>query len=409
MVSISSSPVADSSLPSRAGARARVGARAVVVLLALLAAPLLASPLGRLRDPLALVLVLPPMAASLDALGWSETAAVAIRRVRRPLARVAVAYAVWLITSALLTLDVAAVAAGSVGLRVAGTHESERDAQIGAGVVGSNVGSLLFPFSNLTNLVLLAGTGIGFGAYVRAALWPQLATAVAAGVVLLWRARRRLARPGARPGQDDGRATAPASTIALEPHARLGGLIVVAGSVAAIAAGFAGGDIAAVLAVTASIVAAITVHGGSATSGRLVRSIPLAGVGVILAAAALGGPMATLAGILPMPGPTTPSPLALTSVALVGGLLSAGLNNLPAAAFGAVWLRTADPALVLAYLIGTNVLALVTPHGSLATLLCRSAATREGHALGRGPYVAAAWRFALAGSLAALAALVTLG
>lgn len=402
-------PVADRSLPSRAAARLGPRASAVAVSLALLASPLVASPLGRLRDPLALVIVLPPLAASLDALGWSGVAAAAIRRARRPLARVLAAYGIWLVTSALLTLDVAAVAAGSVGPRVAGTREPERDAQIGAGIVGSNVGSLLFPFSNLTNLVLLAGAGIGFGAYVRAALWPQLATAAAAGVVLLWRVRRRLAASGTGAGHDDSRGTATVATAALDARAGLAGLVVVAGSITAITAGFAGGDIAAVLAVTASIVAAIAVDGGRIAPVRLARSIPLAGIAVMLAAAALGGPMTALAAVLPTPGATAPSPMALAGVALVGGLLSAGLNNLPAAAFGAVWLRTADPALVVAYLIGTNVLALVTPHGSLATLLCRSAAARDGHAMGPRPYVAAAWRFALAGSLAALAALVALG
>lgn len=374
-------------------------ARASLVALSLTGALLVAAPLGRLRDPLVLVLVLPPLAASLEALGWSRLAARQIRRITDPLVRVVAAYGLWLATSALLTLDVAAVAAASVGLAVGGARRAERDAQLGAAIVGSNVGSLLFPFSNLTNLVLLAGAGIGFGAYVDAALVPQIATAATVGVVLAWRSRRRLAEPE-RPDQSDRSPTAAEDELrSIDPPARLAGAIVLAGSVAAVAVGFAGGDIAAVFVLTAALVAGLAAGAGRATPRRLLRSVPLLGVAVIVLAVVLGGPMAALATRLPAPARLGTAPLDFALVALVGGLLAAGFNNLPAAAFGAVWLHGASPALVVAYLIGTNVLALVTPHGSLATVLCRSVAERAGHAVPHGPYLRAAWWFGLAGSV----------
>ena len=57
-------------------------------------------------------------------------------------------------------------------------------------------------------------------------------------------------------------------------------------------------------------------------------------------------------------------------VALVaGGVLSASVNNLPAAAVGAVWLVGSPVSIVVAFLIGMNVAALATPHGSAATML----------------------------------------
>ena len=391
------------------GANARAASRpaaAGLVALGLLASLPLSAPLGRLRDPLVLVLVLPPLAVALESLGWGQVAGRRIRAIERPILRVLGAYGLWLATSALLTLDVAAVAAASVGLTVGGRRAGERDAQLGAAIVGANVGSLLFPFSNLTNLVLLAGAGISFRAYVGAAALPQLATAVAAGAVLFWRGRRRLRAPDA--AQDAGAQRAgPAPS--LGAPARLAGVIVLGGSAAAVATGFAGGDIAAAFAVTAALVAALAVGSGHATGRQLASSIPALGIGVILAAALLGGPMAGAAAQLPVAARLQPSPAVLTVTALLGGVLAAAMNNLPAAAFGAVWLRGAPPPLVIAYLVGTNVLALITPHGSLATVLSRSVAARAGHPIPHGPYLRSAWRFALAGSLAALAALAIFG
>lgn len=418
---------------ANAAARAHRGRQVAgaAVGLALLASLVLAAPLGRLRDPLVLVLVLPPLAAALDALGWSRMAATGLRKVRSPLARAMGAYAVWLATSALLTLDVAAVAAASVGLSVGGRRSAERDVQLGAAIVGANVGSLLFPFSNLTNLVLLVGAGISFRAYVETALWPQLATALGAGAVLLWRSRRRLAaEPATQPMADTPRRAAagapgetaiPGTALALAPDvedaspspsgraAGLAGAIVLVGAALAVLAGFRGADIAAVFAVTAALVAALAVGDGQIGARALARSIPVAGVVVILGAALLGGPMAALAAHLPAPALATPTIPVLVAVALVGGGLAALANNLPAAAFGAVWLVGARPELVVAYLVGTNVLALLTPHGSLATLLSRAVAARGGHELPRGPYLRTAWRFALVGAAAALAALALLG
>jgi hypothetical protein len=77
----------------------------------LILTPLLAAPLGRLSSPLAMLVVLPPLALSLEALGWRDQLAAQLTRIRSPLPRLVVTYAAWLVTSATLTLDVAAVAA----------------------------------------------------------------------------------------------------------------------------------------------------------------------------------------------------------------------------------------------------------------------------------------------------------
>ena len=126
----------------------------------MLAAPIVSAPLNRLSSPFALLIVLPPLALALDAYGWSAQLAAPLRRLDPARVRLLGTYAVWLATSALLTLDVAAVAAASVGIGVAGRRADERRWQLGSAILGANVGSLLLPFSNLTNLILVSATGI---------------------------------------------------------------------------------------------------------------------------------------------------------------------------------------------------------------------------------------------------------
>ena len=107
-------------------------------------AVLAGSPLGRLADPFSLLVVLPPLALALAALGIRDAIVRPIRRLATPQRRLVAAYGTWLATSAVLTLDVAAVASGSVGMLVA-REPGERRWQLGAAVLGSNLGSLLFP------------------------------------------------------------------------------------------------------------------------------------------------------------------------------------------------------------------------------------------------------------------------
>jgi Na+/H+ antiporter NhaD/arsenite permease-like protein len=90
---------------------------------------------------------------------------------------------------------------------------------------------------------------------------------------------------------------------------------------------------------------------------------------------------------------------------VVGGGLAALVNNLPAAAFGAVWLVGAQPATVVAYLLGTNVVALASPHGSVATMLARAVGHRHGVGTPTTRYLRTAWAYAAAGAVAGLLAL----
>lgn len=165
--------------------------RAVQPALLIAVAGVATRPFGPLAGTMLLVLTLPPLAASLDRLGWAGIVADRLRRARlSTTAELLTAYLVWLAVSAILTLDVAAVIAVPVGLRLAGEEDEQSGRNhLGAAILGSNIGSLLFPFSNLTNLIVVSATGISFGAYLAAAWLPQLAAAFGVGFLLLFRTR----------------------------------------------------------------------------------------------------------------------------------------------------------------------------------------------------------------------------
>jgi arsenical pump membrane protein len=368
----------------------------------LIVAPFLAAPLGRLSSPFALLVTLPPLALALEAFGWRDRLAGRLASIRRPLARLLTTYAVWLLSSALLTLDVAAVAAASVGIGVAGDHDEERRWQLGAAILGANVGSLLLPFSNLTNLVLVSATGIGLGAYVGLAVWPQLAAALAVGLLLAVRARLYIADHASDGESHQEVATGAGSSRTSGDAAGIAGGVAVVGALAAVAVGLAGGDMAVPFALSAGLLAGVAVATGRLDVRALIRSVPLVGLTIIGIAVAARGPIELAAGLLARPDASIGG---LLLALAVGGVLATVANNLPAAAFGAIWLARAHPASIIAFLIGTNVAALATPHGSVATILARAVGGRHGVEISARAYLGSAWRYASAGAIAGILAL----
>jgi Na+/H+ antiporter NhaD/arsenite permease-like protein len=59
----------------------------------------------------------------------------------------------------------------------------------------------------------------------------------------------------------------------------------------------------------------------------------------------------------------------------------------------------------VAFLIGTNVAALATPHGSVATILARAVGGRHGVVTPARAYLGSAWRYASIGAIAGILAL----
>jgi hypothetical protein len=155
-------------------------------------------------------------------------------------------------------------------------------------------------------------------------------------------------------------------------------------------------------AASAGLLAGVAVATGRLKVGALMGSVPLAGLAIVGVAAAGSGPIGAAAGLLGRPDASLSG---LLLALAVGSALAAVANNLPAAAFGAVWLARAHPASIIAYLIGTNVAALASPHGSVATILARAVGGRHGVGTPAGAYLGSAWRYAAAGSIAGILAL----
>jgi Na+/H+ antiporter NhaD/arsenite permease-like protein len=385
----------------RIGLGASVGAALVLVAIAGHAF------LGRLGDPFALLVVLPPLAIGLAAFGFRDVLAIRVAAIPSPEVRLVGAYGLWLVTSAFLTLDVAAVASGSVAMAV-GRDREERRWQLGAAVLGSNVGSLLFPFSNLTNLVLVAGSGIGLGAYLAASIPAQVAAAVGCGALLLVRfADARDAEDDLVPAADDPpiRYLPARHDVARteDRSATFAAGIAAAVAVTAVVAGFTGGSMVWPFVAGGAILAAWAVGSGRVEPRRFVEAAPVVPLAVVVVAGLAAGPIAGVAGLLPKPHVV--DPVTLFAVMVAGGALAASIDHLPAAAFGAVWLGGAPVPVIVAWLVGTNVAALVTPHGSVATLLARAAAQRHEPTSRVGDYLGSAWRYAVVASVAAVASL----
>jgi arsenical pump membrane protein len=362
--------------------------------------------LGRLDDPFALLIVLPPLALALTAFGLRDLLARRIAAIPTGERRLAASYALWVATSAILTLDVAAVAAGSVAMAI-GRDRGERRWQLGAAVLGSNIGSLLFPFSNLTNLVLVAASGMTLLTYLEVAVPAQVAAAVVGGMLLIGRfLADQASGTDAAPADDDPPiryAPTPATTRNRDRDSTLAACLAAAAAVVAVTSGLTGGSMVWPFVAGAAILVAWSVGSGRLEPGAVLDVTPWRPLLVIVVAAIASGPIASAAGALPRPHGA--DPLTLAAVMLAGGALAATINNLPAAAFGAAWIGGGGPAIVVAWLIGTNFAALVTPHGSVATLLARAAARRHGATPTVRDYLGSAWRYAAATSVAAVACL----
>jgi len=372
--------------------------------LALGTAPWWCGPIGRLSSPLALLIVLPPLAGALEAFGWRDALAAVFQAIGSSTRRIGAAYTVWIVTSAVLTLDVAAVAAASVGLSVAGEGTEEERWQLGGAVLGANVGSLLFPFSNLTNLLLVAAAGMAFATYVSLAVLPQIAAAVAVGVLLVVRADRAMGRRIHDPPAPDRRSRALDANPAHRTRgAAIAAGVAVTGASAAVVAGVIGADMAVPFAVSSGMLVFAAVTTNRIAARAAVKSIPLAGVAVIVVAALAGPLISDLAGVLPQPG----SDIGGAGLAFAtGAVLALAVNNLPAAALGAIWLAAAPSEAIVAFLIGTNIAVVATPHGSVATMLAHGVGRRHGVIIEASTYLRSAWRYGAVGAGAALVALM---
>ncbi|MGI8678897.1 MAG: SLC13 family permease [Jatrophihabitans sp.] len=242
----------------------------------------------------------------------------------------------------------------------------------------ANSGSLLLPVSNLTNLLAFTASGLSFGRFTGLMVLPWVLVCVVEYLGLRIFFRRDL-----RTGD-----VAPAGEL---PSAPRYALVVLAVTVALFVLTSAA-DIAPAWAALTGCVALLVpvVRRREMQSRRLVTAASLGFCVFVLALAVIvdGVTRHGLKDALQHVVPSSTSFLALLGLAAVAGVLANVVNNLPAT-LALVPLVHAQPAWVLAVLIGVNIGPNATYPGSLATLLWRrllpasdKPSAREFHLLG---------------------------
>lgn len=242
----------------------------------------------------------------------------------------------------------------------------------------ANTGSLLLPISNLTNLLFADSFHLSFTAFAVRTIGPQLVALVITYALLRWQFRREL------PESFDNDALAkPASVV---PHR--GYFIVCFVVLAFVLVGY----FLVPLIDVEPYVIAFAGAGALALTGALTRRVRFGAIrelawgvfpfviGLFIAVRGLEnlGIVAAAHGWLDDMKPGTPGKL--LAVAGATGLASNLMNNLPAALLArSVLLGShAHAGSVLAALIGADIGPMITPFGSLATMLVLALASRAG-------------------------------
>lgn len=258
------------------------------------------------------------------------------------------------VTTILLSIDTTAVLLTPVGIALARSLALDAIPFAFAALWLSNTASLLLPVSNLTNLLAVHGGDIGVGAFVGHTIRPQLAVLAATGLVLA-----ALFGRGLR-----GRYTLPDNPPREDPWLLGASACAVLAVTGAIAAGLPAW-LGALAGLVILIVAVQSRRPGTVRLAGVARMVPWRAIALALALFVVVG---WLAALLTGPGGAW-SGARLSPAQLVGaGALSANLvNNLPA--YLLLEPLVGDPRGLVGLLVGVNAGALLTPWGSLATIL----------------------------------------
>lgn len=300
----------------------------------------------------------------------------------RPARLLALVFVTASVVTALLSLDATVVLLTPTVFATAAALRLRSTPHVYACTHLANSASLLLPISNLTNLLALAATGLGFAHFAGLMVLPWLATITVEYIVFRFYFAADLRAPG--DGSRADRATALAAPAATGDAGRADRPVVAVIVVALTLIGFgvAGlfGVAPAWVAATGALVLAVhalrTRRVGPAAIARATNPafcLFVLALGVVVRGVidhGLGG----LVGRLLPHGVGLPQLLLTAAIAAV---LANLVNNLPAVLVLLPAAAAGGPALVLAVLIGVNVGPNLTYVGSLATLLWRRTLTRH--------------------------------
>ena len=321
--------------------------------------------------------------------GFFDWAAIRCARIAKGNARALYrnAFVLGAIVTAILSLDTTAVILTPVMLAVVKRLKLPAAPYIVLCAFVANVGSLLLPISNLTNILFADAFHLTFAAFAARMIAPQLVALVTTYAVLRWHFRRQL--PNCF---DGGSLPEPASVVPSRAYFVVCVTVLVVVLIGYFLApllgiepyvfAFAGSGVLA-------IVGAATGRVRIRAAGELSWSVFPFVVGLFVAVQGLenlgivGASSVWLAHMRPG------SPEKLLAAAGATAFASNIMNNLPAALIArSVLLGShAHTGTVLAALVGTDVGSMVTPFGSLATMLVFALARREGEEVRTGEFV----------------------
>lgn len=314
------------------------------------------------------VLLIGRLAEAAGVFKWLGGVLAGRSRQRSPAELLTLVFAVAAVTTAVLSLDATVVLLTPVVLAAARRRQIPAEPSVYATAHLANTASLLFPVSNLTNLLAFHATGLSFLTFTAVMALPWLGAVGVEYAVSRWYFRRDLA-PGSIP-EPVGRPEPPAAP-APPPWGSLAALAaLLVGFAVAPLVGLEAAWVAVVGALCWATVALVT-RGIGLRSVAQAINVPflafVAALGIIVAAATGHGWQAWIAGLVPRQD----SLPALLVIAAAAAVLANLLNNLPATLLLVAALTGSSPLVLLAVLIGVNVGPNLTYTGSLATLLWR--------------------------------------
>ena len=297
------------------------------------------------------------------------------------------AFVLGAIVTAIFSLDTTAVMLTPVVLAMVKRLKLPAPPYVGLCAFVANVGSLLLPISNLTNLLFADAFHLTFGSFATRMIAPQLMALVTTYTLLRWHFRREL------PNRFDGESLPePASVVPNRAYflACVTVLVIV----------LIGYFLAPLWALEPYVIAfagsGVLVIAGAATGRVRIRAagelswglFPFV-VGLFVAVQGLEN-----LGIVPASARWLEhirqgSPGQLFAAAGLTAFASNIMNNLPAAliARSVLLASHARTGTVLASLVGADVGPLITPFGSLATMLVLALARSEGEEVRAGKFV----------------------
>jgi len=297
------------------------------------------------------------------------------------------AFVLGAIVTAILSLDTTAVMLTPVMLAVVKRLRLPAAPYVVLCAFVANVGSLVLPISNLTNILFADAFHLTFGAFASRMIAPQLIALITTYAVLRWHFRRELPN-----GFDPESLPEPATVVPNRAYFLICVTVLVVVLVGYFLAPIMGIE-PYVIAFAGSIVLAIT---GAATgrvhfrtAGELSWDLFPFVVGLFIAVQGLENLGIVSASSHWLGNMRPGSPEKLLVAAGVTAFASNIMNNLPAALIArSVLLGShAHTGTVLAALVGADVGPMITPFGSLATMLVLSLARREGEEVRSGAIV----------------------